>query len=126
MVHVHVVLVVDTNLGFFGGVPHQDVGIRAGGDDAFLRIHAKHACWRGGAGFYPTLERNLAEHHTLIDEFHSVFDATHAVGNLGEVAKAQFFLILHAERAMVGRHDCQLVHAQALPQVSVVVVMIVL
>ena len=55
-----------------------------------------------------------------------MLNTAHAVGNLAEIAQAEFFLVFHAERAMVGRDDRQLVHAQTLPQVGVVMMVIML
>src|SRR5690606_18570374 len=39
-----------------------------------------------------------------------------AVRDLREVVLAQLLLLLHAERAVVGRHHLELVHAQGLPE----------
>ena len=50
-----------------------------------------------------------------------MLDAAHAVRDLGEVAKPQLLLVLHAERTVVRRDDLQVVVAQAAPQVIVVV-----
>ena len=122
VVHVHVVLVVDADLGLLVRVPHHYVGIGTGGDDALLRIQTEHASRRGAAGLHPTLQRDLTVHHTLVQQFHAVLNATDAIGDGGEVAEAQFLLILHAERAVIGADDGELVHAQALPQVALVAV----
>ena len=65
-------------------------------------------------------ERQLAVDDALVEQVHPVLDAADAVGDLGEVADAQLLLLLHAERAVVGGHDRQVVRAQPLPQVALV------
>ena len=116
------VLGVDADLGLLGGIPHHDVGVGARGDDALLRVHAEHAGGCGAAGLDPTLEADLAGDDSLVEQLHAVLDAADAVGDLGEVADAELLLVLHAEGAVVGADDGELVHAQALPQVALVAV----
>src|SRR5436190_2157866 len=61
-------------------------------------------------------------HAALVDQFHAMLDAADPVGDGGEVADSELLLVFHAERAVIGRHDRQLVHAQALPQITLVAV----
>ena len=122
VVHVHVVLVLETDLGLLVRIPHHHVGVGARRNDALLRVHAEHARRRRAASFYPTLERELAFDYALVQQLHAVLDSADAVRDRGEVAEAEFFLVLHAERAVIGADDRQLVHTQALPQVALVTV----
>src|SRR3954451_8002436 len=117
VVHVHVVLLVDADRGVPGRVPHEDVGVETGRDLAF-RLEAEQSGRGGGARLDPTLERDLAVHHALVQQLHAMLDAADAVGDLGEVADADLLLLLEAERAVVGGHHRQLVQAQTLPQVA--------
>ena len=116
------VLVVDADLGLGVGIPHDDVGVATGGDDALLRIHAEHTGRGGAAGLDPALEREFAGDHALIDEFHTVLHTADAVGDLGEVTQTEFFLILEAERTVIGGDHREFVHAQALPEIALVAV----
>ena len=84
------------------GVPDDDVGVAARGDDPLLRVHAEHPRRRGAARLDPALERQLAGDDALVDQLHAVLDTADAVGDRGEVADAQLLLVLHAERAVVG------------------------
>ena len=49
-----------------------------------------------------------------------MLDAADPVGDGPEVVLSELFLVLHAEGAVVGGHDGQVVGAQAPPQVLVV------
>ena len=116
------VLVVDPDLGLGVGVPDDDVGVAAWGDHTLLRIHPEHPCRRRAAGLDPALQRQLAGDDTLVDQLHAVLDATDPVGDLGEASEPHLLLVLHAERAVIGRHHGELVHPQALPQITLVTV----
>src|SRR5690606_6516587 len=61
--------------------------------------------------------------HTLVQQVDAVLHPGHAVGDLGEVAAAQFLLVLETERAVVGRDDRQIVGAQPTPQIRLVVLL---
>src|SRR5271170_882102 len=52
----------------------------------------------------------------VVQQVHPVLDAGDPVGDLGEVAPAELLLLLEAERAVVRRHDGQVIGAQAAPQ----------
>ena len=55
-----------------------------------------------------------------MQQLQAVLDAGAAVGNLGEVVFAERLLIFKAERAVVGGDDLQVVLAQALPQLRLI------
>ena len=98
-----------------------------GSEGALLGVHAEHARRGRGSTSRPSAsDTQLAVDHALVDEIHPVLDAAHAVRDLGEVAEPQLLLVLHAERAMVGGHDRQLVHAQTFPKVGMVMTFVVL
>ena len=59
----------------------------------------------------PALERDLAVHDALVQQVHAVLDRADAVRDLREVADAELLLLLEAERAVVGRHDLEVVRA---------------
>ena len=87
-----------------------------GGDHALARVQAEHPGRRGRRDLHPAGQRQLARRHALVQQVHPVLDAGHPVGDLGEVAPAEFLLVLEAERAVVGGHHRQVVGAQAPPQ----------
>ncbi len=62
----------------------------------------------------------LCRDAAVVDERHAVLDAGRAVRNLGEVVAAELLLLLHAERAVVGGDDLQVVRLQALPQLRLI------
>ena len=96
-------------------VVDDDVGVGAGLDDALPPVQAEHARRRGARELHPALERDLAGHDALVHEVHAVLDRADAVRDLPEVAEAELLLVLHAERAVVGRDHLQVVRAQGLP-----------
>src|SRR4051812_15498172 len=49
-----------------------------------------------------------------------MLDTGRAVWNLGEIIFAEFLLLFHAERTMVGRDDLQVIHLQTLPKLGLV------
>jgi len=101
----------------------KDVAVRTWRNDA-LAGQPEHARRRGGARLDPTLEREFASDDALVQQLHAVLDAADAVGDRREIAKAQFFLVLHAERAVVGGDHRQLVHSQSLPEVAMVMLVL--
>jgi hypothetical protein len=56
-----------------------------------------------------------------VEQVDAVLDARQAVGDLAEVAATELLLAVEVERAVVGRHDLQVVLDQALPQLLPVV-----
>ena len=116
MVHVHVVGLVETDLGAPGRVVDDDVGVEAGLDRSLAAVEAEHARRSCRAQLDPSLKGDLAVDDTLVDEVHPVLDGTDAVGNLREVAESELLLLLEAERAVVSAHDGEIIRAQVLPQ----------
>src|SRR5215204_729059 len=115
IVHVHVVRPVDADRRVAVRVVHDDVGVGARLDDALRAVEPEHARRRGARELHPALERDLAGHDALVHEVHAVLDRADAVRDPTEVGQAQFLLVLHAERAVVGRDHLQVVRAQRLP-----------
>src|SRR5215470_4230385 len=89
----------------------DDVGIGAGRDSALAWIEAEHPCRSRRVHLDPARDRQLAVHHTLVQQVDPVLDPWHPIGNLGEIAAAQLLLLLEAERAVVGGDDAQIVRA---------------
>jgi hypothetical protein len=56
----------------------------------------------------------------LIDQRHAVFYAGSTVRDLGEIIFAKFFLLLHAERTMIGSRSLEVVHLQTLPKLGMI------
>lgn len=97
-------------------VVDDDVGVGARRDGALLRVQAEHP-GRGGAGdLDPAAARDVPVDDGLVEQVHAVLDAREAVGDLREVAPAELLLAHEAEGAVVGRHDLEVVGAQAPPQ----------
>ena len=72
----------------------------------------------------PSARGQLAVDDALVDEVHPVLDPGHAVGDGPEVVDAELLLVLEAEGAVVGGHDREVVRAQAVPEVGVVVLVL--
>lgn len=117
VIHVHVVRLLIADRGVAGRVVDHDVGIRPRTDHALAAVQPEHAR-RGRRGdLDPALERDEAVDDATEEQVHAVLDRADAVGDLGEVAEAELFLILHAERAVVSGDHLDVVGAQALPHV---------
>src|SRR5438105_13459976 len=109
-------------------IPHHDVGVAADRDRALLREHAHELRGRGRGELDPAVERDALRHHaSVVQQHHARLDARRAVRDLREVAFAELLLLrealealLHAERAVVGRHDLQVVLREALPELLLV------
>ncbi len=84
--------------------------------DALARVEPEHPGRCRRARLHPPAERDLARDDALVQQVHPVLDARHPVRDLGEVAAAQFLLVLEAERAVVGGDDRQVVGPQPAPQ----------
>ena len=56
-----------------------------------------------------------------MQQVNAILHAGQAVGHLPEVVLAKVFLAVEVERAVVGRHDLEIVLAQAAPQFLLVV-----
>ena len=119
VVHVHVVRAGGQRLRA-ARVVDDDVRVRAGRDDALARVQPEHPGRRGGGHLHPAGQRQLPGRHALVQQVHPVLHAGHPVGDLGEVAAAEFLLLLEAERAVVGGHHGQVVGAQPAPQRALV------
>ncbi len=105
-------------------VVDHDVGVGAGSDDALAGVEAEHASRRRRRDVDPALERDLAVDDTLVQQVHAVLDTADAVRDLREVADAELLLLLEAERAVVGRHDLEVVLPQEPPQVRLMVLVL--
>ena len=107
------VLVADGDILF--GIEDDDIGVRADGDGAFLRIEAEDLCRVGGDHF----DESLARHAALADAFgiehgHDGLQVRHAW--LQSIDGSFFLLLLHRPADMVGRHGLQHVAVERLPQ----------
>ena len=90
----------------------KDLGLEIP-DDALEQMR------RGKIKLAPPTVRTL-QWLASFDDAAAVLDAADPVGDHREVAAprriAELLLVLHAERAVVGRHDLQIIEAQAAPQ----------
>ena len=86
-----------------------------GCDHALRAVEPEHPRRRGRGQLDPALQGDLAGDDALVEQVHPVLDRADAVGDRAEVALAELLLVLHAERAVVGRDHLQVVGAQALP-----------
>src|SRR5690606_9602555 len=110
--------VVDVHVVRLGGqhllgvrVVDDDVGVGARGEGALLRVQAEHP-GRGGAGdLDPAAAGDVPVDHGLVQQVHAVFHARQPVGDLGEVAAAEFLLAHEAEGAVVGGDHLEVVAA---------------
>src|SRR5262249_28054942 len=102
-------------------VPDDDVAVGADGERALPRVEPEDLRRRGRGDLDEAVHRDPAGAHALPEEVEPRLDARHAVRDLGEVVPPELLLVLHAERAVVGRDDLELVVAQAPPEVLVVV-----
>src|SRR5919204_3184077 len=116
VVHAHVV-----SFGADGvlavGIEYDEVGIAAHSNCALLRIKAEEFGRCGSDKFYePIHAKATLRHATRKNQAHSMLDPGAAVGNLGEVADAEFLLIFKTEWTMIGRDDLQVIVLQSLPE----------
>src|SRR6204780_1524695 len=120
VVHVHVMGLADADRSMAVRVVDDDVRVRAGADDALLAVHAEHPGRGRAADVHPALQRDAPVGHALVQQVHAVLDAAYSVRDAGEVADAQFLLVLHTERAVVGRHRRDIAGADVLPELVLV------
>src|ERR1039457_3838360 len=98
-------------------VEDDEVGVRAGGDRPLLREEPEDLRGRSGGQLEEAVHGDaIPDDPAVVQEGHARLDAGGAVRDLREVALAELLLLLHAERAVVGRHGLQVVHAEAAPQ----------
>ncbi len=94
-----------------------DVGIGADCNRAFSREQSEHLRGGGRSQLDEAIERDaVLDDAAVVYERHSMLDAGRAVRDFGEIVASQLLLLLHAERAVVGRDDLQVVRLQALPK----------
>src|SRR6202034_400855 len=87
-------------------IEHDEIGIRADGDRALARIESEKLRRSGGDKLHETIRRKSSGvHSAAVNQTQAVLDARATVGNLREVVPAKFLLLLHAERAVIGRDD---------------------
>ena len=79
VIHVHVMLVVDTDLGLGVWIPDNHIGVATGCDHTFLGVHPEHACRCGATGLDPSFEGQFAGNNTLVDQLHAMLDAADAI-----------------------------------------------
>src|SRR3954453_2984329 len=120
VVHVHVVRLAESDRRVTVRVVDHDVGVGTRGDDALPAVEAEHPRRRGAADVHPLLQRDPAVVDALVQEVHPVLDRTDAVRDLREVADPHLLLVLHAERAVIGRHGGDVAGADVLPQLVLV------
>ncbi len=107
IVHAHVVRLRADDF-FVVGIEDHQVRVGADGDRAFARIQAEEFCGAVETSCDKAIRgKMLAVDAAGVDQAQAMLDARAAVGNFGEVVLAQFFLLLEAERAMVGGDDLQ-------------------
>src|SRR5919201_3853709 len=105
----------------YAWIEDDDVGVRPGCDGSLTRIEPEHPGRCGGDQLDEAVEAYAALLHTaIVDQREAVLDPRQAVGDLGEIALAQYLLFAEMEGAVVGRHQLQVVLEQALPEVVLV------
>ena len=88
---------------FLCWIEDHQIGVTADGDCSLARIQTEQL--RRSSGNYldePICTELPRRHATGINQAHAVLNAGAAIWNLSEVAFADLFLFLEAERAMVG------------------------
>src|SRR5215831_4859761 len=101
-------------------IPDDDIGIGADGERALARIEAEDLGRRRRRDLDEAIERDLPGAHAFPEEIEAGLDSRHAIRDLREIVAAELLLLLHAERAMVGRDHLQIVVSEAAPQVILV------
>lgn len=92
-------------------VPNDNVPVGADVDAPFTRVHVEDLGSVRRSDGHEASGIHFAGYHALFpDERHALFDAVHAVRDLGEVALADLLLLL-GERAVVSSGDLQVVAA---------------
>src|SRR5262245_53944911 len=99
------------------GIENDDVGVGAWRDRALLREQAEDLRRRRGRQLDEAVQRDAPfAHAAVVDQAHACLDAGRAVRDLREIVAAELFLLLHAERAVIGGDALQIVEGQAAPQ----------
>ena len=107
---------LDGETGASRRVIDHDVGVSAGHDLALTGVQTKHPCRRRAADLHPARERDATINDPLVDEVHPMLHRADPIGNLGEIADAEFLLLLEAERAVVGAHNGEVTGAEVAPE----------
>ena len=103
-------------------VVDDEVGVRADGDRALLRVHPEQLGRRRRDDLDPALLRDpAADDAAVVEQVDAVLDAGQAVGDLAEVAAPELLLAVEVERAVVGRDELEVVLDEPGPQVVPVV-----
>src|ERR1700678_4398184 len=99
------------------GVKDHQISVTAYCDRALARVESEELRGSRGNQFYKSIDAEAASGDAAgINQTHPVLHSRAAVGNFCEVANPHFFLLLEAERAVVGRNYLQVIARQALPQ----------
>src|SRR5689334_808788 len=101
----------------FVRIEDDDVGVGSDGDRSLAREEPEDSRGRCRGDLDKTVHADAAARDTaVVDEAHAVLDARSAVRDLREIVDAELFLILEAERTVIGRDDLEIIHLQAAPE----------
>src|SRR5580698_7101341 len=99
------------------GIENDKIGVAAHSNRPLARIQSKQLRRRRRDKFDKAVHaESPAGYTTGVDQAHAMLHAWAAVGNLGEVVFAQFFLFFEAEWAVVSGNDLQMNPLQSIPQ----------
>src|SRR4029450_7414419 len=115
VVHVHVVRLLITSRGMARRVIDHQIGIGTWLNHAFFALETEHQRRSCGGQLDPPGQRDPASDPPLVHQIHAVLDSPDAIGNRPEIIEPELFLFLHAERAVIGGDDLQVVGPQRLP-----------
>src|SRR6185369_13057924 len=99
------------------GIEDNDIRIRDDRDRPLLWKKAEDLRRRcRGQLNKPVQADSFLNDTAIVNEAHAVLDARSPIGDLAEIVAAEFFLLLEAERAVVGRDHLKVITSKALPQ----------
>src|SRR5439155_21745253 len=91
-------------------IENNDVRVGPNRDRPFPRKYSKDLGSRSGSEFDKSIQANpFLNDAAVVDEAHPMLNAWAAIRNFAEVVTAEFFLLLEAERAMVGGYDLKII-----------------
>src|SRR5262245_22398167 len=88
---------------FCVGIEDHNVGVGANCDGPFARKQAEQLCRRSRCELNEAVQTDSSTGYApVVDQAHTMLDSRSAVWDLREVVASQLFLLLEAERAVIG------------------------
>src|SRR5262249_21282526 len=104
-----------TNLSV--GIENHQVGVTSRSDGPLLRVEAEDLRRSSAGDLHVTIDVDpLGTDSRVPQQAHPLLDARRSIGNFRKAVLPELLLLLHAERAMVCRHQGQIILFQPSPE----------